>query len=48
MMEKPEVYHRTLKLMGNRFQLSAAGTSEEWAQDCIEAGIHEYVALKKS
>jgi FAD:protein FMN transferase len=37
----PKVYHQSLKLMGNRFQLSATGTSEDWAQDCIEAGIRE-------
>lgn len=36
-----EVFHRSLKLMGNRFQLSAVGETEEWAIDCIEAGIAE-------
>jgi thiamine biosynthesis lipoprotein len=33
--------------MGNRFQLSAAGASEEWAQDCIEAGIYEIRRIEK-
>jgi FAD:protein FMN transferase len=47
MTDKTEVYHRTLKLMGNRFQLSATGNSEEWAQDCIEAGIHEIRRIEK-
>ncbi|HTB26266.1 MAG TPA: FAD:protein FMN transferase [Puia sp.] len=47
MTAKPEVYHRTLKLMGNRFQLSATGSSEEWAQDCIEAGIIEIRRIEK-
>ncbi len=46
-MKKPEVYHRALKLMGNRFQLSAAGTSEEWAQECIEAGVIEIRRIEK-
>jgi thiamine biosynthesis lipoprotein len=46
-MDKPEVYHRALKLMGNRFQLSAVGSSEECAQDCIEAGIHEIRRIEK-
>jgi thiamine biosynthesis lipoprotein len=46
-MELSEVYHRTLKLMGNRFQLSVTGSSEEWAQDCIEAGIHEIRRIEK-
>jgi thiamine biosynthesis lipoprotein len=47
MTDKTEVYHRTLKLMGNRFQLSATGTSEERAQDCIEAAIHEIRRIEK-
>jgi thiamine biosynthesis lipoprotein len=47
MTDKPEIYHRALKLMGNRFQLSAVGISEEWAQDCIEAGIHEIRRIEK-
>ena len=46
-MKKPEVYHRALKPMGNRFQLSAAGTSEEWAQECIEAGVLEISRIEK-
>ncbi len=46
-MKTPEVYHRALKLMGNRFQLSAASTSEEWAQECIEAGIIEIRRIEK-
>ena len=33
--------------MGNRFQLTAIGNSEEWAQDCIEAGIHEIRRIEK-
>jgi FAD:protein FMN transferase len=33
--------------MGNRFQLSAVGISEEWAQDCIEAGIDEIRRIEK-
>jgi FAD:protein FMN transferase len=40
-MEELEVYHRSLKLMGNRFQLTAIGPSNDWAQDCIEAGVLE-------
>jgi FAD:protein FMN transferase len=47
MNEQPQVYHRSLKLMGNRFQLSAVGFSEESAQDCIEAGIHEIRRIEK-
>jgi thiamine biosynthesis lipoprotein len=42
-----KVYHKTLKLMGNRFQLSAAGDTEEWAQDCIDAGVVEIQRIEK-
>ncbi len=47
MIAASEAFHRTLKLMGNRFQLTAIGNSEEWAQDCIEAGIHEIRRIEK-
>jgi FAD:protein FMN transferase len=42
-----EVFHKSLKLMGNRFQLSAVGETEEWALDCIEAGIAEIRRIEK-
>jgi FAD:protein FMN transferase len=35
------VYHRSLKLMGNRFGLSAVSESEEFANDAIDAAIGE-------
>jgi thiamine biosynthesis lipoprotein len=41
------VYHRSLKLMGNRFQLSAVSESEEFANDSIEAGIGEIQRIEK-
>jgi FAD:protein FMN transferase len=46
-MELQKVYNKSLKLMGNRFQLSAAGESEEWANDCIDAGIAEIQRIEK-
>jgi FAD:protein FMN transferase len=46
-MSIPSIYHKTLKLMGNRFQLSALGESEEWAHDCIDAGIVEIQRIEK-
>jgi len=46
-MNSQAVYHKTLKLMGNRFQLSAVGDSEEWAYDCIDAGIIEIRRIEK-
>ncbi len=47
MSDHLQVFHRSLKLMGNRFQLSAVASSEEWAQDCIEAGIIEIRRIEK-
>ena len=40
-MNSEVVYHKTLKLMGNRFQLSAVSNNEKWAYDCIDKGITE-------
>jgi FAD:protein FMN transferase len=40
-MSIPLVYDRSLKLMGNRFQLSVVGENEEWANRCIDAGVNE-------
>ena len=42
-----EVFHKSLNLMGNRFQLSAVGEAEEWALDCIDAGIAEIRRIEK-
>jgi FAD:protein FMN transferase len=42
-----KVYHRSLKLMGNRFQLSAVSKSEEFANEAIEAGIGEIQRIEK-
>jgi thiamine biosynthesis lipoprotein len=41
------VYHKSLKLMGNRFQLSAAGETEEQANEAIDAGIGEIQRIEK-
>jgi FAD:protein FMN transferase len=41
------VYHKSLKLMGNRFQLSAVSESEEFANDSIEAGVGEIQRIEK-
>jgi thiamine biosynthesis lipoprotein len=46
-MNTEVVYHRTLKLMGNRFQLSAVGDNEKRAYDCIDAGIAEIQRIEK-
>ncbi len=41
------VFDRTLKLMGNRFQLSAVGEDADWANECIDAGIGEIQRIEK-
>jgi len=41
------VYHKSLKLMGNRFQLSAASETEEHANEAIDAGITEIQRIEK-
>ncbi len=46
-MENAAIYHKSLKLMGNRFQLSAMGNDEDWANACIDAGIKEIQRIEK-
>jgi FAD:protein FMN transferase len=41
------VYDRSLKLMGNRFQLSAVSENEEWADAGIAAGIKEIQRIEE-
>ena len=41
------VYHKSLKLMGNLFQLSAMGDDENQANNCIDAGIAEIRRIEK-
>jgi thiamine biosynthesis lipoprotein len=42
-----KIYHRSLKLMGNRFQLSAMSDNEDRANECIDGGIHEIQRIEK-
>jgi FAD:protein FMN transferase len=46
-MDTQIVYHKSLKLMGNRFQLSAVGDNEDWTNECIDAGIAEIQRIEK-
>ncbi len=41
------VYHKSLKLMGNLFQLSAMSDNEEQAIESIDAGIEEIKRIEK-
>src|SRR4249920_62424 len=42
-----QVYHKALKLMGNRFQLTAVSNSETLANKAIDAGIGEIQRIEK-
>jgi thiamine biosynthesis lipoprotein len=35
------VFSKSLKLMGNRFQISVVAENQAWADGCIQAAIHE-------
>ena len=41
------MYDRSLKLMGNRFQLSVVAQDEAWADACIDAGVQEIQRIEK-
>jgi len=42
-----EVYKRSCKLMGNRFELNVVAHNEKWANDRIDAGINEIIRIEK-
>jgi FAD:protein FMN transferase len=46
-MRDQTVFTKTLKLMGNRFQLSAVALDEAWANERIDAAIHEIQRVEK-
>lgn len=41
------IFKRTCKLMGNRFELSVVATDEQWANECIDAGIAEIQRIER-
>jgi FAD:protein FMN transferase len=46
-MATENIYHRSLKLMGNRFQLSVMCDNEDQANQCIDEGIHEIQRIER-
>jgi FAD:protein FMN transferase len=46
-MSEKTVFSKSLKLMGNRFQISAVGENELWANERINAAIHEIQRIEK-
>jgi FAD:protein FMN transferase len=47
MMKEKTVFSKSLKLMGNRFQISAVAEDEAWAMERIDAAIHEIQRIEK-
>jgi thiamine biosynthesis lipoprotein len=46
-MIEQNVFKKGLKLMGNHFEISAVSDNEAWANECIDAGIHEIQRIEK-
>ena len=43
----PDVYRKTLKLMGNRFEISVVANDPVWANNCIEEAVEEIRRIEK-
>jgi len=41
------VFRRTMRLMGNRFEISVVGNDPVWADSCIDAAIAEITRVEK-
>src|ERR1019366_9845245 len=46
-MSQNTVFSKSLKLMGNSFQISAVAENEAWAKERIDAAIHEIQRIEK-
>jgi thiamine biosynthesis lipoprotein len=46
-MSQRTVFRKALKLMGNRFEISAVAGEEAWAMERIEAGVREIQRIEK-
>ncbi len=46
-MIQRQVFRKALKLMGNRFEISAVAGDEAWAMERIEAGVREIQRIEK-
>ncbi|WP_299359054.1 FAD:protein FMN transferase [Mucilaginibacter sp.] len=46
-MKEPQIFKRSTKLMGNRFELSVVAGDEKWANEKIDAGIDEIKRIEK-
>jgi len=46
-MPVAQIFKRTCKLMGNRFELSVVAESEQWANERIDAGVEEIQRIER-
>jgi thiamine biosynthesis lipoprotein len=46
-MTQKRVFKRAMKLMGNHFEISVVASDETWAQERIDAGVHEIQRIEK-
>jgi thiamine biosynthesis lipoprotein len=46
-MPDPQIFKRSCKLMGNRFELSVVAESEQWAAEKIDAGVEEIKRIER-
>jgi thiamine biosynthesis lipoprotein len=46
-MSERTVFRREMKLMGNRFEISAVATNERWAMDRIDAAVEEIRRIER-
>jgi thiamine biosynthesis lipoprotein len=47
MIPAPQIFKRSCKLMGNRFELSVVSKNEQWANERIDAGISEIQRIER-
>src|ERR1700712_2059285 len=41
------IFRRTMRLMGNRFEISVVGSDPIWADNCIDAAVAEITRVEK-
>ena len=46
-MAEPQSYKRTMKLMGNQFELTVVAHTREWANQMIDEGVREIQRIEK-
>jgi thiamine biosynthesis lipoprotein len=47
MIAQQNIFSKSMKLMGNRFQISVVCRNETWANECIDAAVHEIQRIER-